>query len=383
MMLRFFEKYPFFSSKLFLFSLYLLLPVIATIQLLVRGPEAYNNLQIFLSSFYNLRQGHDLYVAHPELYNDLFKYSPSFAFFMGLFYFFPVWISLFFWNLLNTLVVYWAVEKLNFSRSLKAFVLLFCAIELLNSLQSSQSNGLVAGLMIGSLALMENKKPVLAALLICFGFYIKIFAAGAGLIFIFYDTRRRFLVACIFWGILIGLAPAMIAGFDGLVQHYKSWWALLESDRAHELNFSLMTLVQRWTNTPLFGDIYFLVPAVILLLLPLWRKQFFHLLGFRLTFFASVLIWAVIFNHKAESPTYVIAMFGAALWALAEEPSWKKTALLLFVFIFTGLAASDIFPLFIRREFFVPYAIKAFPCIVLWLAITWKLIRRKQFQLIR
>ena len=45
---------------------------------------------------------------------------------------------------------------------------------------------------------------------------------------------------------------------------------------------------------------------------PLARMEMYKPYTFRLLTLSSVLIWVVIFNHKAESPTFIIAMTGAA-----------------------------------------------------------------------
>jgi hypothetical protein len=88
---------------------------------------------------------------------------------------------------------------------------------------------------------------------------------------------------------------------------------------------------------------------------------------------ASVLLWVVLFNHKAESPTFIIAMVGVVVWYMARpELSWRKW-LLGFAFVFTGLVSSDVFPLEWRKAFFEPYAIKVLPVALVWLAALWEM----------
>jgi hypothetical protein len=372
------EKYPKLTERKFLIGLFAVIIVAATVHRLLLGPGSFNNFSIFRWSFFNLCNGNDLYIAHPDQYYDLYKYSPTFAMLMAPFFGLPEWAGVFGWNLLNALLPLWAVNKLKISPQAKAFVLLFVLIELLSSVQNAQSNGIMAGLMIAAFASMEDRKPVLAALLICLGFYIKIFAAAAGLIFFFYDQKARFLLACVFWGILLAVFPVIVAGFDGLMLQYKSWLHLLQNDPAHELNFSIMTLTQRWFRFTA-SDVWYLVPGVLLLAAPLLRKGNWSDLSFRLMYFASILVWVVIFNHKAESPTYVIAMFGVAFWGITEPRSKLRTALLLFAFVLTGLSATDLFPPYVRTNIIVPYCLKALPCIVLWLVMEWRLLSAKQF----
>jgi uncharacterized membrane protein YcfT len=99
------------------------------------------------------------------------------------------------------------------------------------------------------------------------------------------------------------------------------------------------------------------------------RQNGLHLL-------ANVLIWVVIFNHKAESPTFVIAAVGVGLWyALSLRGPWE-TALFVFAAVFTVLNATDLFPAFIRKGFFADYAVKALPCVLIWCMSTFQLLRQ-------
>jgi hypothetical protein len=61
-----------------------------------------------------------------------------------------------------------------------------------------------------------------------------------------------------------------------------------------------------------------LILGVILLIAPLLKWNSFGNENFRLNYLSMVLIWMVIFNYKAESPTYVIALSGIGLWYFAK-----------------------------------------------------------------
>src|SRR5690606_38477454 len=95
---------------------------------------------------------------------------------------------------------------------------------------------------------------------------------------------------------------------------------------------------------------------------------------FRLNMLSSVLIWIIIFNHKAESPTFIIAVSGIALWFFSQQAKKENTILLILVFIFTCLAPTDLFPKYIRDNIFEPYVVKAVPCILVWLKISYDLL---------
>ena len=377
-MTRPFDKFPWLRGVPFLFCLYLALAIFVTI-FAIRvqpGGGSINNFQIFRWSYFHLIHGLDLYELYPE-HQDYYKYSPTFALLAAPLYLLPNAAALLAWTLLNTFAPFIAVRRLQVSDKAKAFVLLYICFELLGSTQNTQSNGLIAGLMIGTLASFERRQVVLAALLVCLGFYIKVFGAAAGILFLCYDCKPRFLIACALWGILLAALPLPVTGLHGLIDLYQSWLHRMANDPAHDMNISLMTMTQQW-----FGraprDIVFLAPGFIVLMLPLARRVVRETPAFRLHFLASLMVWVVIFNHKAESPTYIIAMAGVALWALTEPPSYFRTALLCFVFIFTGMSYSDLFPAEVRKNIIGPYRLKALPCIIAWGVMAWQLLMARQ-----
>jgi hypothetical protein len=352
---------------------YILIPAaITALQVWVK-PDSINNFLIFRTSFDNLLQGLDLYAPYPDKHHDLYKYSPTFALFMGPFRALPIGFALLAWHLCNSLVLFWAVRSLKLTDRGKAFTLLFILPLLWGALQNTQSNGLMAGLMLGVLASLERRRIALAALLVCLGFYVKIFGAAAAILFLCYDRKLSFIVWCAALGLLLGLLPLPIAGYDSLMSQYQSWLALLRTDSSHEMNLSVATVIERW-----FGsappNVAVLIPAFILLILPLARAEVRRAAPFRLLYGGSLLIWVVIFNHKAESPTYIIAVTGVALWGLIEPPSRARTILLTITFILTGLSHGDLFPRYVRDEIVWRYGLKAVPSIVVWGLITYRLL---------
>jgi hypothetical protein len=99
---------------------------------------------------------------------------------------------------------------------------------------------------------------------------------------------------------------------------------------------------------------------------------------YKLLVTASMLIWVVIFNHKAESPTYIIAVAGVGLWYYAMPKAMWRTVVFMLVFVFTSLATTDIFPPFVRNNFIYPYTIKAVPCILAWCVVFVELMLLKR-----
>ena len=120
----------------------------------------------------------------------------------------------------------------------------------------------------------------------------------------------------------------------------------------------------------LFGVLGF---ALFLFYPQKWKLALYSL-GWTL---ASVLIWIVIFNHKAESPTFVIAMTGVALWFIKGEKNPMNIALLVLALLFVSLTSTDLFPSSLRTSFIQPYAMKAFPCILIWIKIIYDMMLLK------
>jgi hypothetical protein len=360
--------------------LYTLLALIATFQHIKLGDAHSNNFWIFRGSYAVLQRGEDLYAPHPDLYKDLFKYSPTFALLMAPFYYLPGPLALFLWNLLNVLAPLYAIHRLRLSFAAKAFVLLYILLELLTSIQNAQSNGLMVGLIIGTFAAFESNQPILAAAFTCLGFYLKVFGGVVGILFLFYPRKPVYLLACAVWVAALGASPLLVTSIDNFGMQYRSWLHLLGTDRVHDLNYSIMSLTQRWFNFEA-PDKYYLVPGLALMLIPLIRYRHWGAFAFRLLFLASLLVWVVIFNRKAESPTYVIAMAGVALWALTEPNSILRYTLLAFAFLLTSLGPTDLFPKSFKAGFWQPLCLKALPPIVIWFTILFRLLTQKTFSL--
>jgi hypothetical protein len=90
--------------------------------------------------------------------------------------------------------------------------------------------------------------------------------------------------------------------------------------------------------------------------------------AFRALTLAALLLWAVVFNHKAEGPTFIIAMAGVAVWWGAEERRGRADlALVALAFVFVSLAPTEVFPRAFRAGVVPRYAVKALPCIAIWL----------------
>lgn len=357
-------------------AIYLLVFVAVTLHRLLLEIGILNNFKIFRESFFNLTRGADLYAGHPDLYSDLFKYSPGFAALMAPFSVLSAAFGLIVWTGLNMLAPLWAIQKLSLKPSLQALVLLFILPSLTSSVQVAQSNGLMLALMLGGFQLMENQKPVWAALLLCLGFYTKFFPAVVGILFVFHGRKARFLLALLFWLVLFAVLPLLFTPADSLVAQYKSWGHLLAHDNEEVYHYSIMTF---FGHT--FGirapDAAYVIPGFAFLMLPLFRVREINTCLYRFLWLSALLLWVVVFNPHTESPTLVIAAAGAILWFVVQPCTRLSLSLLILVFVLTVLSPTDVFPRVLRETYVNPYALMIFPCLLTWGAAMWLLLRAK------
>ncbi len=337
----------------------------------------YNNYLIFKDSFFHLIEGKDLYQLFPSEEFDYYKYSPSFALAMSPIAYLPDGIGLFIWNLLNSIVLFFAIYKLPLqTERQKLWMFLFVFIELITSIQNSQSNGIIAGLILFAFIFQERKRTVLATLFIVLTVFIKLFGLVALALFLLYPNKRKSVLYTIGWMVLIGLLPLMVIPFSQLSFLYKSWFTLLGNDQHASYGLSIAGCVHSWFGVE--NKNLFVVAGVLLFCVPLLiRRNCFAILRFRLYVLASVLIWMVIFNHKAESPTFIIAATGIGIWYFSQPKKTINLILVMFAFLLTILSPTSLFPESIRDHYVIPYTLKVVPCILIWFKILFDMMRFK------
>jgi uncharacterized protein YqgC (DUF456 family) len=346
---------------------------IVSLHSLFRGPAAYNNFLIFANSFEHLAGNSNLYSPYPEQHNDIFKYSPTFALFMFPYYVLPRPVGLVFWNLTNVLIFWSGVQGLRLNDNQKFLVLAICFFPLLGATLNCQSNALVVGTMLLAFNAIESDRPLCSGFHICLGAFTKLFAVAMAPCFVLCGHRFRFVFALAIMTILMVLAPAPLIGFDSLLQQYRNWTHQLTTDKSGGMNFSIFTLLERTTGC-VCPRLPLIAASATLLLAPLFRPVGCRTPAFRAMFLSSILIWVVIFNNKAESPTYVIATCGAAIWCVWQPATRLVAAFMGFFILLTGLALTDIVPSFIQDEIVMRFALKALPSTLLWIYIQWQLL---------
>lgn len=361
---------------------YLLITVVATAQGLLAPLKVYvpggrpyidyNNFRIFKFSFYHLIHNRDIYGSFPNDHWDLYKYSPAFALCFGVLSWMPDTIGLFLWNAINALCLFAGVRLLpHLSNERKSWILLFGLLEMLLSIQNTQSNGLMAGLVVLAYALAERRNYILSTLCVVASFYIKIYGALAFVFYLFYPGKLRLMGWSVFWMIFFALLPLTVVSGPQLWFLYHSWLHLLLNDRSASTGLSVIGILDTWfhLSVPKNGVTGL---GLLLLLLPLIHIRRYKDPTFRLLYLASVLIWMVIFNHKAESPTYIIAISGIGIWYFSQRADPLNRILLILSFLLITMSVSDLVPAPVRNGFIRPYGIKAVMAIVIWCKILYE-----------
>jgi len=358
-----------------LLTLYIALAIFTGLQQYIKTQQVderysrYNNYIIFKESHVHLIDGKDLYCEYADEHWDLFKYTPTFAMFFGVLSYLPDVAGLIIWNLINVLFLFFSIRLLpDLNDRSRAFILLYIIIELATSLQNLQSNALITGLIIMGFALLEKRRYRLATLLIISTAFIKVFGLLAIILYLFYPKKARLIAYSISWGLLLLILPAIFTGFSGLLQQYKEWIGLLLVDQDYYTGYSIFVWLSSWFGLE--------APRMIILFIgfflctaPMLRYKAYQNYRFRLMALASVLLWIVIFNHMAESPTFIIAVTGVAIWFVSRRVDAIGMILIILVFLFTCLSLTDLVPRDIQKSIVIPYVLKVVPCIFVWLLL--------------
>ena len=369
----------------FVTILWFLIPFIAILLEFGRGDTYINNYLIFKNVFWHTLHQQNLYNLYPAEYFDKNHYGPLFSILIAPFALLPNLIGGTLWGMLNVLILFYAVNKLPVTEWGKNIILLISVIETLTSIQSLQFNPMLTSWILLTYISVKENKNWLAALLIVAGTMIKLYGiAGIPFIFLSKDTKQ-IIGYLILWAVILFGLPMLISSPAYQIQSYFDWYHCLVEKNIENVtsyqssgmtDISAMGLTKRISGYYSIQNFYFTIPAGIVMLLPLFRFSKLIETKYQLTYLAQVLIGLVIFSTSAESPTYVIAVIGFGIWYVIyapKPPKWMYL-LLIFVLILTVFSPTDLFPKYLRDEFVIKYSIKALPCLVAWLIISFKLL---------
>lgn len=378
-----FFNLSFFNNRLIIISLWL---IIALLSVLVKlDINDINNYKIFKNVFYHTINKLPLYKEYPLEYFDHNHYGPIFSIVIAPFAMLPDYIGIPLWSLFNAGILAWAITQLPLKSSQINAILWICLHELLTTLLGLQFNPLMTAIIVLSFVYIEKAKDFWSAFFIVLGVFVKLYGI-VGLAFFFFSKNKfKFILSLTFWSIVIFCLPMLLSSPEYIIQTYKEWFErLVEKNNENAgLNsyqdISLMGIVRRFFQDSSIPNLPFLISGIILFGLQYLRIKEYKEVSYRLMLLASVLIFTVIFSSGSESPTYIIAFVGVAIWFVIQPKPISNFYILLFIFalILTSLSPSDLIPKYLKDNFIRPYALKALPCVLIWFTIFYEMLRNK------
>ncbi len=339
----------------------------------LHGPLKYNNFMIFRGVADHLFASLPLYEPYPLEYGDLNHYGPIFGFIIAPFAALPPWLAMPLWVAALSALLYWAVRSLPLPVRLTTLVMWLAANDLYTAALMQQFNIAVAGLLIGSLVMIQRRHEGWAALFIVIGTFVKIYGV-LGLAFFFFVRRKgRFIGYMALYSAAALLLPLLFVTPEYLVTQYLAWVADIADKNAQNMfcaytNISFVGFVRKATGSTAYSDLLILVPAVVLFLLSYLRIKQYRYTAYRLTMLASLLLFIVIFSSGSENSGYVIASLGAGIWWVTVAPprrgrlEWSLLALML-----AASFANHLMPRAFYLDIYTGYALRSLPYLFIWL----------------
>jgi hypothetical protein len=135
-----------------------------------------------------------------------------------------------------------------------------------------------------------------------------------------------------------------------------------------------MAWLNTWFHLNIGKNIILIIGLLIQLIPVFFQSDFLKKNGIVYSF--SWMIWVVIFNHMAESATFIIAV-GAimAFLAMKDNISIFHLFALFLLFFLTELGPSDIYPKYLRIWIVDTAQLKVFPCIFFWVLMLFEMIK--------
>lgn len=348
--------------------------------------DSVNNYAIYKGVFFHLLQQVNLYSLYPLQHEDTNHYGPLFGLIIMPFTYLPDALGVVLWVSFQASVLYKALTLLPIKPSYQWILLAICIVDLMTASASVQVNPSVIGMIILSWYFVKKDQVIWATLFVMIGFFIKLYGIVGLAFWVFSDSKIKYIGYSIMWAIILFALPMALSSPEFIIQSYQDWFESLTHKNAVNQgvangvgttmqDVSLMGLVRRVGGFPDIPGAYFIIPGFILQMIPLLRFKQYSDTIFQLRYLASLAIFVVIFSSSSESPTFIIAVSGVAIWFISQEypiQNWVKVLLVLVVII-TSLSATDIFPKNVRQLFII-YSIKAFPCCLIWFTCIYQLL---------
>ncbi|OWK68785.1 glycosyltransferase family 87 protein [Pedobacter sp. AJM] len=371
--------FAFLQKKQCVIGIYVILAIVAGTKQYLH--HSFNNYLIFKYVYLHTLDLQNLYNNYAE-YGDSNHYGIIFSLLIAPFAWLPDGLGMILWNIANVLVLLWGIYSLPLSLNKRTVIAWICAHETLTALFSFQFNIALTGLILLSFSYLIKKQEIKSAIFIALGTFVKLYGI-VGLAFFFFSRHKvKFILAGVLAVFLLFLLPMAISSPHFVMQSYVDWYHSLVHKNASNASLtsfqdiSVMGMARRISGDVNLPNMPFLLGGLILFALPYLRISQYKHLAFRLMLLASTLIFTVIFSSGSESPTYIIAFAGVAIWFIVQTSPKNNWVIGLFVFAFclTSLSPTDLFPR-AAKEFIRLYSLKALPCMIIWFTIIYQMMK--------
>jgi hypothetical protein len=290
------------------------------------------NFHVFADAARALVRSEDLYALRSA---DYFKYSPTFALLFLPFAWMPAWLGATLWSLVNFAFAFAGIDRVIQDDRQKRLVLSVALAGILLVTDGDQSNLLVAGAMLLALDAFERGRARAGACLVVGAGFIKIFPFAAAAFAVFDRQRWRTVLYLLAFAIGLGAVPLLVCGPRTLLAQYASWGRLVARDHDNH-GWSVMSVLQDTLHV-WWPSAYVQGAAAVVQTVPLALGARFGTDAYwRRTFACTLFAFFVLFNHRTEYTTFVLAAMASAIWWGISPVSWTRTALVAFVLLAPG-----------------------------------------------
>jgi hypothetical protein len=326
-----------FASRTRLLAAYFVAGVVAGAVSFAFGQS--QNFDVFSAAARALLRGDDVYVRHAA---DDFKYAPTFALLFVPFTWMPSWIAAIAWSTLNFGVAAIGIDRALDDDRDKRIALAIALAGIALATDGDQSNLLVGGAWLLAFRAFEDSRPRVGAGWITFGAFVKLFPAIGAAFALLGPRRARALVALGVATLAWAALPLVVCTPRTLALEYASWARLVSLDHANR-GWSMLPVFREqlhfsWANVSLqiAGALVQSAPIVL-------GTRFGTDRAWRRTLACSLLVFAVLFNHRSEYASFVLSAIALGVWCATTRPGRIARVLVAFALVAPGpfFARSD------------------------------------------
>jgi hypothetical protein len=343
----------------------------------------HNNYFIYKYTFYHALNSQSLFGYYPSEYFDKNHYGPIFSIFMAPYALLPDWAGYPLWVATLVTFLFLVIKKLPLADWQKNGILFICLNEVLTASFNVQFSVMIAALIALTFILINNEKDFLAPLPMLIGAFVKLYGIVGLAFFFFVKDKRKFILGCIFWSVILFVLPMIISSPGYVIDMYEAWYSDLVIKNSENVSltshqdFSVMGFVRRMLQDSTVPNWPFLGAGILLFGLPYLRIRQYQDKAYQLLLLSSVLMFPILFSSASEGPTYIIPFLGIAIWFVIQPSPRPRYVwiLLLLAFLFASLNSTDIYPLS-YRIFLREHSVKVIPCLVIWVGIIYEMMTR-------